>query len=141
MRCPHRPALLVVLLYAPCARVQSHVSWAPVQTSDVPSGGRASMAFTPQSLASTSGGALNDGLWMFGGISSAAPLAYSNELWSFSASTGAWQLQRAASGPRALVSSAMCSIGHTLYLYGGASFDEQAHSDFYSYDTARGRWR
>ena len=98
------------------------------------------MASAQQSLAGESGGALADVLWMYGGISSAEPLSYSDELWGYTATTGDWEQSEALNGPPALVGSAMCAVGHILYLYGGANFDANAHDHLYTFDTAGRSW-
>ena len=99
------------------------------------------MAFAQQSLSSQSGGSLTDVLWMFGGISSAQPVNYSAELWGYTASSRSWSLDATTNNrPPALVGSTMCSIGHFLYLYGGANFDANAFDHLYAFDTSRRTW-
>jgi hypothetical protein len=130
----------LVLLVVRTAMAQTHVAWITGNATNGPAGGRASMAFAQQSLSGTGGGALADVLWMYGGISSAQPLSYSSELWGFTASHSSWEQVTALNSPPALVGSAMCAVGHILYLFGGANFVANAYSHLYSFDTARRSW-
>ena len=131
--------LLAALLPA-AALSQTHVAWMPTpNVTGGPPEGRAAMAYTQQSINGQSGGA-TDTIWMYGGISSAVPLNYSAELWSFTASSGVWEIAQHGNSPPPLVGSAMCAVGHTLYLYGGANFDANAHAHLYVFDTATRSW-
>ncbi|KOO22755.1 kelch motif family [Chrysochromulina tobinii] len=83
---------------------------------------------------------------MFGGISSTLPLSYSDELWSYrrTDNSSSWALMPPGSSaidrPTPRVGSALCAVGHFIYVYGGASFAANAHADLYRFDTAQRQW-
>lgn len=135
---------LVLLVSVTPLSAQTHVSWSQSAASSTSGpGGRAGAAHTPQALSENTGSALADMLWMFGGIHEAQPLNYSAELWSYTASTNAWEMMPASptNGPPARVGSAMCAVGHSLYVYGGASFEAGAHNDLHRFNTAQRQWQ
>ena len=140
--------LAALLLLPPATAEVSHVAWnqklptATAAPASGPTGGRASMAYAQQSLTNFAGGApLADVLWMFGGISSTAPLNYSSELWGYTVSTGQWQSPAPQTNtPPPLAGAAMCSIGNVLYVFGGANFDSAAHNALFSFNAATSSW-
>lgn len=90
------------------ALAENYVAWSSVTSSGTGPGGRVSMASTAKSIAETA--ALGDQVWIFGGISSGVPPAYSSELWTFDTHTTAWSQVDKAGSPPALEGSVMCAV-------------------------------
>jgi len=138
--------LLLCLCAVPLAAQPTHVSWAQESAANSGPGLRAGVAYSPQALSTLAGGVLADVLWMFGGISSTLPLSYSDELWSYrrTDNSSSWALMPPGSSaidrPTPRVGSALCAVGHFIYVYGGASFAANAHADLYRFDTAQRQW-
>ena len=69
-----------------------------------------------------------------------APRSYSDELWSFTPTTRAWSKHSALGSPPPSVGASMCTIGSTLYLYGGQDISGTLLFGLHTYDTNRGLW-
>ena len=150
VRRPSNLRATLLTLVASASASTDYVSWRQVSaTSELGSGdpgfeatgpsARGAMAATHQPLAETA--ALGDDLWIFGGIET-APSSYSSELWSYSVRTAAWTKVTpvGGGGPAALEGSAMCSVGHTLYLFGGTDAGFTPSDKLWTYDTQLGFW-
>jgi len=95
------------------------------------------MAFAQLSLADSS---LGPTAWAWGGVSSADPLTYSNQLWTLSTSSASWTLKPSTGGPPRAVGAAMCALGGTLYLFGGLDASSSLRNTVYTFDTAFDVW-
>ena len=150
VRRPSKLRAALLTLVASASASTDYVSWRQVSaTSELGSGdpgfeatgpsARGAMASTHQPLAETA--ALGDDLWIFGGIET-APSSYSSELWSYSVRTAAWTKVTpvGGGGPAALEGSAMCSVGHTLYIFGGTDAGFTPSDKLFTYDTQLGFW-
>ena len=115
----------------------SHVTW---QASPVPAtspSGRASAAVAQVALSDT---ALGQSVWMWGGIQSAQPLFYANEMWRFAPSSGTWTLFDVIGKPERAVGPAMCAVGNTLYLFGGQEQTGGLRNTLYTFSTQLESW-
>ena len=150
VRGPSNLRATLLALVASASASTDYVSWRQVSAaSELGSGdpgfeamgpsARGAMASTHQPLAETA--ALGDDLWIFGGIET-APSSYSSELWSYSVRTAAWTKVTpvGGGGPAALEGSAMCSVGHTLYIFGGTDAGFTPSDKLFTYDTQLGFW-
>ena len=84
---------------------------------------------------------LGQSVWMWGGIQSAQPLFYSDEMWRFTPSSGTWTLFDIVGRPTRSVGPAMCAVGNTLYLFGGQEQDTGIlQNTLYTFSTQLETW-
>lgn len=132
-----QPSFLLLACLAVSGATDAYVSWRSVEQTNVPSG-RAAAAF---SEGSTQSMAVGGEMWLFGGVTSDAPLTYTNELWKWQARTSRWSKPSTlGTSPVATVGSSMCAIGHKLFLLGGADTQLVASGTLYTFDTLALTW-